>query len=93
MHLFSQSSSTWLLYLSGTKAMISQFYQNGIPGDSDETLLFQWVFYYDTLARLGIRHWHGYRSLESQLAKELGFDKGSSRLIDYEVIIYAASRG
>lgn len=80
MHLFSQPSSTWLLYLSGTKAMINQFYQNGISEDSDQTLLFQWVFYYDTFARLGMRHWHGYRSLGSQLAKEL-----TSQLTNNEV--------
>jgi len=59
IHRFSRSSSVWLLYLSGTKGIISRFYWRGLSEDEDQALLFQWVFYYDTLARLGIKHWRG----------------------------------
>ncbi|CRG83806.1 hypothetical protein PISL3812_01162 [Talaromyces islandicus] len=54
MHLFSQSSPVWLLYLSGTKNVINQFYQHNTSEDTDQTLLFQWVLYFDTLAQLGL---------------------------------------
>jgi hypothetical protein len=86
IHRFSQSSFVWLLYLSGTKAVINQLYQHGSREDGDQSLLFQWVFYYDTLARLGIKHWRGYRSLQSQLAKEVGFSRGHSTFTNDEVI-------
>jgi len=86
IYIFSQSSSVWLLYLSGTKAIINHFYQHEPRGDGDQLLLFQWVFYYDTLARLGIKHWRGYRSIQSQLAKEVGFCREDSMFTNDEVI-------
>jgi hypothetical protein len=86
IHIFSQSSSVWLLYLSSTKAVINQLYQHGLREDRDMLLLFQWVLYYDTFARLGTKHWRGDRSLQSQLAKEVGFDRGDSTLTNIEVI-------
>jgi hypothetical protein len=53
--------------------------------DEDQSLLFQWVFYYDTLARLGIKHWRGHGSLQSQIEKEVGIGKGNSRYLTDEV--------
>jgi hypothetical protein len=86
IHIFSQSSSVWLLYLSSTKAVINQLYQHGLREDRDLSLLFQWVFYNDTFAKLGTNHWCSDRSLQSQLAKEVGFDRGDSTLTNIEVI-------
>lgn len=81
MHLFPESSPTWLLYLSGTKKIINQFYQDDASEDTDQTLLFQWVFYVDTLARLGMRHWRGRQSLKLQLSKELGLEKDGPQFV------------
>ncbi|RDW73591.1 hypothetical protein BP5796_07033 [Coleophoma crateriformis] len=91
IHTFSQSSSIWLVYLSGTKAVMNRFHQHGSYANGDQSLLFQWVFYYDTLARLGIKHWRGYRSLQTQLAKDLGFGKGDSMFTDDEITRFGRS--
>lgn len=66
-HLFSQSSSLWISYLSSAKDIINQFYIRDSFEEDDWDLLYQWVFYFDTLARLGIKHWRGNRPVHLQL--------------------------
>ncbi|PVH70120.1 hypothetical protein DL98DRAFT_146081 [Cadophora sp. DSE1049] len=85
LHLFSQSSSVWLVYLSGAKAIINLFYQHALPEDEDQRVLLQWVFYYDTIARLGIKPSRGRRFIQSQLAKEVGPGKESSGYTNGEI--------
>lgn len=75
MHLFALDSSTWYLHLSNAKEIISRFYQENSFQDEDKTLLFQWVFYYDTMARLGVSHWRGKTTFQKHLQKEVGFDR------------------
>lgn len=60
-------------------------YEQELSEDKDRSLIFQWVFYYDTLARVGVKNWRGFASLQLQLEKELGFDKGTSRCPNEEV--------
>lgn len=54
---FSRSSASWLLYLIAIKRFLGQLYELGPSEHDDYSILVQWVFYYDTLARLGIKHW------------------------------------
>ncbi|KAI0844099.1 fungal-specific transcription factor domain-containing protein [Daldinia vernicosa] len=57
IHQASCTSGQWVWYLSGVKNIIKTASLDKYPQDSNLTLLLDWVYYYDVLARFTLRHW------------------------------------
>lgn len=87
MHQFACNSSTWYLHLSNAKEIISRFYRQDSFKDKEQTLLFKWVFYYDTMARLGVSHWSGETTFQKHLQKEIGFNHLTLDKVFYQLFI------
>jgi hypothetical protein len=85
LYAFSQTSSIWLMYLSGAKEIFCRFFTPASLIDGDQTVLFQWAFYFDTLAKLAIKHWRGPDALHSHLKKHTGAVEKDPAIYIHEV--------
>jgi hypothetical protein len=59
IHQASCVSGEWTWYLRGVKEVIRAAGLDKLPQDSNLTILLDWVYYHDVLARFSLRHWHG----------------------------------
>ncbi|KAJ4347953.1 uncharacterized protein N0V89_009325 [Didymosphaeria variabile] len=58
VHLSVCTSDDWTKYLCGVKNVIRAASLDRLDKDEDLTILLDWVYYHDVLARFSLRHWY-----------------------------------
>jgi len=89
MQQTSDRNSAWVGYISGVKNVI-----DGVKGGkpcpgSDVSIILDWVYYFDVMARFSFRHWR--TENVKAVAEELGFKSDGSSVCQLQYLLTQAS--